>query len=167
MPTPTKKVSNGNKRFTPKPKPLTPQEAVPTLIYGPSNNWIEFSKKMSLAAGDRFGRLSDIIDHGTYYVPPLPVPDISIVDSAMRDKVLEADYRERSKVVMKQETDKAMLYAFIVSKLSLESEDELKRHSNYSTLHASKDPSDLWKALQQLHLTNTISKNAAFVLQQS
>jgi len=92
---------------------------------------------------------------------------MSIVDSAMRDKVLEADYRERSKVVMKQETDKAMLHAFIVSKLSLESEDELKRHTNYSTLHASKDPLDLWKALQQLHLTNTISKNAAFVLQQS
>ena len=168
MPVPSKKNSpNGNRRFTPKPKPLTPQEAVPTLIYGPSNNWIEFSKKMALAAGDRFGRLVDIIDHGTYYIPPLPVPDMTIVDPTMRDKVVEADYRERSKVVMKQETDKSMLYAFIASKLSLESENELKRHAQYTNFNSTKDPLELWKALQQLHLTNTVSKNAAFVLQQT
>ena len=165
--TTTKKAFNGERFTTNKPKPLTPQEAMPTLIYGPSNNWIEFSKKMSLSAGDRFGRLSDIIDHGTYYTPPHPTPDMSIVDSSMGDEVLKTDYRERAKVVMKQETDKPMLYAFILSKLSLESEDELKRHPTYTTLHTSKDPLDLWKALQQLHLTKTISKNEAFVLQQS
>ena len=111
--------------------------------------------------------MADIIDHGTYYTPPLPVPDMTIVDPTMRDKELEADYRERSKVVMKQETDKSMLYAFIVSKLSLESEDELKRHAQYANFNSTKDILELWKALQQLHLTNTVSKIAAFVLQQT
>jgi len=92
------RTGNNNRRFTPqKPKPLTTQEAVPTLIFGPSNNWLEFSKKMALAAGYSYGRLGDFIEQGAYYIPPLPTPDMTIVDSAMRDEVLKSDYRERSK----------------------------------------------------------------------
>jgi len=166
MSPPNKSKPNHNgRRFAPKPKPLTHQEAVPTLTFDPSNNWIVFSKRMALAVGDRFGRLADIVDHGAYYVPPLPAPDMTIVDSAMRDEVLKSDYRERSKLIIKQEADKPMLYAFILTKLSLESEDEVKRHPNYNNFHFTKDPLELWKALLQLHLTNTISKNADFVLQ--
>ena len=60
-----------------------------------------------------------------------------------------------------------MLYAFIVSKLSSESEDELKRHSAYATFNTSKDPLQLWLALEQLHLVTTVSKNAALVLRQA
>jgi len=81
----------------PKPKPLTPQEAVPTLTFGQSNNWIEFTKKMVLAAGDRFGMLGDIIEQKVYTVPLLPVADMSIVDSTMRDEVLKPDFRERER----------------------------------------------------------------------
>ena len=44
----------------------------------------------------------------------------------MRDEVLKSDYRERSKLLIKQDADKPMVYAFIFSKLSLESEDEVK-----------------------------------------
>jgi len=58
-----------------------------------------------------------------------------------------------------------MLYAFILTKLSLESEDEVKRHPSYNNFHVTKDPLELWKALLQLNLTNTVSKNANFVLQ--
>jgi len=120
---------------------------------------------MALAIVDRFGRLADIIDQGAYHVPPLPTSDMTIVDSTMRDEVLKSDYRERSKLLIKQEADKPMLYAFILSKLSLESEDEVKRHPNFNNFHVTKDPLDLWKALIQLHLTNTVFKNADFVLQ--
>jgi len=34
--------------------------------------------------------------------------------------------------VKKLEIEKPMLYAFIISKLSLDSEDELKRHNSYT-----------------------------------
>jgi len=57
-----------------------------------------------------------------------------------------------------------MLYAFITSKLSLDSEDELKRHNDYVTFNSTKDPLQLWNALEKLHLVTTVSKNAAFVL---
>jgi len=86
-PNKTRNNNNPARRFAPKPKPLTPQEAVPVLTFGPSNNWIDFSKKMSIAAGHSYGRLSDIIDQGSYYVPRMPVPDMSIIDSTLRDKV--------------------------------------------------------------------------------
>jgi len=76
---------------------LTPQEAVPTLTFGPSNNWLEFTKKMTLVAGARFGRLGDIIGQKVYTVPPLPDVDMSIVDSTMRDEVLKSDFRERAR----------------------------------------------------------------------
>ena len=169
MPAPSKAKSNNNngRRFAPKPKPLTPQEAVSTLTFGPSNNWIDFSKKMAIAAGHSYGRLADIMDHGTYYIPPLPVADMSIVDSTMRDEVLKSDYRERSKALMKMEADKPMLFAFISSKLSLESDDEFKRHQDYTTIFTSKDQLAFWKALEQLHMVTTVSKNAAFVREQA
>jgi len=89
---------------------------------------------------------------GAHYVPPLPAPDMSIVDTVMRDEVLKADYRERAKTINKLNTEKPMLYAFITSKLSAESEDELKRHTSYKTIDDDKDPLELWKALEELHL---------------
>jgi len=102
LPSNKSKPNHNGRRFTLKPKPLTPQEAVPTLTFGPSNNLIEFSRRMALAVGDRFGRLADIMDHGAYHVPHLPAPDMTIVDSTMRDEVLMSDYRERSKLLIKQ-----------------------------------------------------------------
>jgi len=59
-----------------------------------------------------------------------------------------------------------MLYSFILSKISVESEDELKRHTNYTTFNVEKDPLELWKALEELHRTTTVSKNADFFLLQ-
>jgi len=101
---PKSKSGNQARRFgTHKPKPLTPQEAVPTLTFGPSNNWIDFSKKMALAAGHSYGRLGDIIEQRVYTTPPLPTPDMSIVDSTMRDEVLKSDYRERAKLLSRIE----------------------------------------------------------------
>ena len=166
-PNKTQNRFKSNHRFQPKPKPSSPQEAVPTLSFGPSNNWIDFSKKMVIAAGDRFGRLGDFIKSGAYYTPPLPTPDTTIVDSTMRDEVLKADFRERAKTINKLTTEKPILYAFITSKLSVESEDELKRHQSYSTFDDDKDQLELWRALEQLHLVTTVSKNAAVVLQQA
>ena len=151
-----------NHRFT--PKPSTPQEAVPTLTFEPTNNWIDFKKKMTIAAGDRFGRLGDFITQGTHYVPPLPVPDMSIVDSVMRDEVLKADYRERAKTINKLNTEKPMLYAFIISKLSAESDDEFKRHLSCKTIDDNKDQLGLWQALEELHLVTTVSMNVEFIL---
>jgi len=68
---------------------------------------------------------------------------MTIVDSIMRDEVLNSEYRERAKIMVKLDTEKPMLFAFIISKLSHDSEDELKRHPNYSTLNITKDPLQL------------------------
>ena len=37
--------------------PKDSKEAVPILRYGPSNNWIDFTKKVSLAACEHYGDL--------------------------------------------------------------------------------------------------------------
>jgi len=130
-----------NNRFIPKPKSLNAQVAVP----------IDFAKKMATAACDRFGHLGDLVEQKAYYVPPLPKPDMTIPDSTQRDKVLDQEYRERSKTINQLEREKPMIYAFVISKLSLESEDEIKRHKNYVDFNQKKDPLALWLALEELH----------------
>jgi len=122
---------------------------------------------MALAAGFSYGRLGDFIEQGAYYVPPMPTPDMTITDPNMRDEVLKSEYRERAKEMKKMEVEMPMLYAFIVAKLSLDSEDELKRHNDYNTFNISKDQLQLWKALESLHLVTTVSKNAAYILRQA
>ena len=60
----------GNHRPPNTPLPKDSKEAVPILRYGPSNNWVEFKKKMSLAAGENYGDLGKLIDDEVYYEPP-------------------------------------------------------------------------------------------------
>ena len=138
--------NNGGRHHSSKPAPIAPQEAVPVLHYGPTNNWTDFSKKMRLAVGDRFGKLSQVIENKTYYIPPMPTPDENIKDSKCRDIVLETDWKERAKELAKLNSQKPMLYAFILSKLSVESEDEYKRHDNYKAINDAEDPLELRKA---------------------
>jgi hypothetical protein len=50
------------------------------------------------------------------------------------------------------------MYAYLLSKLSKESVDELNGHKNWSTIEASRDPLSLWKIIKECHQTLTTSK---------
>ena len=58
-----------------------PQEAVPTLAFGPNTNWLEFKKRMSISIGDKYGMLNTIIEEGKYYDYPAATRDTSITDA--------------------------------------------------------------------------------------
>ena len=127
-------------------KPMKIKEAVPILRFGQTNNWIEFKKKMALAAEEHYGDLGRIVNDEAYYVPPLIDPNLfgstdPLIDTDGVNKatLLEAN-KDRIRAISKMQTDRASLYSFILSKISRESEDELKAHAKYPTLSSSLDP---------------------------
>ena len=38
-------------------RPISIEDSVPTLTYGPNNNWVDFRKKMIIASGHLYGKL--------------------------------------------------------------------------------------------------------------
>jgi len=60
-------------------------------------------------------------------------------------------------VLEKMKANKANLYDFILSKLSNESMDEVKRHGNFEGFNSTKDPLELWLAIKHIHRIDTNS----------
>ena len=149
--------------------PKSSKEAVPMLRYGPSNNWIEFRKRVSIAAVEHYGKLGSCIEQESYYNPP-PIdhdkygPYDEVNDPLGANKALLFEkIKARERIIEKLESDKDNLYGFIMSKLSDSSMDELKRHKDYDKINNKKDPLRLWMALKELHLVTTSSKVGAIV----
>jgi len=146
---------------------------VPILKYGPSNNWVDFKKKMAIACCEHYGDLGKIIEDEYYYIPPnLDQDDYGLFDPTSdplginKAALLEA-VKNRIKKIDRMKDDRPSLYAFIFSKLSRESEDEIKRTDKYGAWSKERDPLSLWLALKDLHLITTISKNSAVIRTQA
>jgi len=84
--------------------------------------------------------------------------------------------KERLKHIGKMRQERSQLFAFIKSKLSRESEDELERYTltqtvggpkTYTQICDDRDPLLLWNAVRELHIITTASKNTAIVLLQA
>jgi len=75
----------------------------------------------------------------------------------MKLALLEA-VKSRQREILNMKSKRASLYAYILSKISKESLDELKRHEDYETIVSKTDPLDLWKALTAIHQVSTKSK---------
>jgi len=55
------------------------------------------------------------------------------------------------------------MFAYIVSKLSKESYNEVQGHKDWSKLELSRDPLELWKIIKTTHQILTTSKVAAII----
>jgi len=59
--------------------------------------------------------------------------------------------------------DCTSMFAYIVSKLSKESYNEVQGHKDWSKLELSRDPLELWKIIKTTHQILTTSKVAAII----
>ena len=136
------------------------EDAVPVLTYGPNNNYIEFRKRMAIAASKMYGDLGRIIEDEKYYSPdPLDNTQYNMQDEIEKAICLELN-KERERHINKMTRERPQLYAFILSKLSQTSEDELKRYNleetvgattttyTFQEINESKDPLRLWKSVK-------------------
>jgi hypothetical protein len=68
---------------------------------------------------------------------------------------MKADVKERSTQKPKMRADRAKMYAYLLSKLSKESLDELKRNEKFQQVEQSVCPLSLWKVIKKaIHLFN-------------
>jgi hypothetical protein len=128
-------------------KPVNSDEAVPVLRFGPNNNYVTFKDKLKTACLEKYGDLGRLIKDEEYYEPPeVDKTDFPNADSDIFEKqaLIEA-IKERASLVRKMKLDKSSMYAYIMSKLSVESVDEVKRHRDYSKADDTFDPLELWK----------------------
>ena len=136
--------------------------AVPLLKFGAYNNWLKFKEKMATACTEKYGYLGRLIDTEEYYT--LPAIDMVPYQGWQSDELKKTLYLDEAKDKARKERamvqDQPKMYAYILSKLSKESLDELKHHADYDTAHDEQSPKALWILLREIHATNTSTTNS-------
>ena len=151
-------------RFPRKPenkKILNSSEAVPELTFGRNTNFYVFKPKLLQACLEKYGNLATFIKDKSYYIPEsvnmaeyyLTKADRTPEDNPVLHKAYEASFLQAHKSSisesLKMKLDRPKIYAYIQSKLSVASEDEVKKHPEYARLLDELDPLGLWKAITE------------------
>ena len=120
-------------------KKLDSNENVPMLTFGAGTNFATFQEALSVACLEKYGDLGRLIKDDAYYEPPyvmraeyLP-PGDEITDPEVNEAYKSAyteSVKQRIKDIAKMKSQRSSLYAYIHSKLSVESENEVEWASN-------------------------------------
>lgn len=159
---------------------LNSDEDVPMLRYGPNNNFVVFKERMSTACMEKYGQLGRLIKLEEYWEPEELNEDDYLVEEEGREgqpprmiltefgrENMRQDIKKRSEIVSKMMEDRPKLYAYIISKLSKESLDEVKQHQDYEQIDRDVDPLRLWMTIKSLHMVTTTSRVEGVVKRQA
>ena len=140
---------------------LNSDGAVSQLRFTPPGNWDLFKRKMTVAALEKFGNLGRLIQDETYYSPPAvdtQLYDLTNDPHGIQKALLIKAYEARDKEIRSIEKDRASMFAYVLSKISRESLDEISRAATFAALEVSRDPLALWLLLKDTHMVATLSK---------
>ena len=132
-------------------------EGVPILRKGKHGNLRTWLEAMAIHAKAQYGDLGRLIEDREYYTPP-PVEydpeelEGDGVEARLQLKMIETKIQGRQKRINSMHDDRARLYADMYGQLSAESEDEIKRHTNYLEFSRSVDPLGLLQAIIDTHI---------------
>jgi hypothetical protein len=145
---------------------LNSDTAVPMLRLGVNNNFDNFKKKASIACMEKYKNLGRLIVDEVYYVPP----DVDINNFDLRNDPHEINkgrlkeaYKHRDKEINDMKIDRTSMFAYLISKLSKESLDEVQGDAAWSQIETSRDPLALWKVIKATHQILTTSKVASVI----
>jgi len=133
---------------------------VPILQFGSGNNFNVFKEKLALVALEKFGDLARLVETDEYWEPrALNVTEYNPDEDPHGFIKLQVNelLKERVRVIEIMKNNKANLCGFILSKLSNENMDEVKRHEDFDDFNSTKDPLELWLAVKQIHRVDTNS----------
>ena len=142
-------------------KSLNSDEAVPMLKYGPYNNFIVFKERLKTACMEKYGDLARLIELEEYWEPDAIDRATDYANAGTDEYVKTAlvhAIKERATTIAKMRANRANMFAYMMSKLSKESIDELKRHDSFANIDEKVDPLLLWKTIKELHMVATSSK---------
>ena len=145
---------------------LNSDAAVPMLRLGVSNNFDTFKKKVSIACMEKYKNLGRLIVDERYYVPPaVDTTQFNLTNDPHEIKKgrLREAHKRRDKEIDDMKIDQTSVFAYIVSKLSKESLDEVQRDKDWTTIEASRDPLALWLVVKATHQILTTSKVASII----
>lgn len=126
------------------------------LTFGSNTNFSVFKEKLGIACLEKYGNLERIIEDSTYWEPPQISPAKYKTDDNDMKPILALDLsaavKDRMSQISRMERGRPKLYGYIHSKISPESEQEMKKHRNYASFSKEVDPLELWKAMSERHL---------------
>jgi len=115
---------------------------------------------------EKYKNLGRLIHDEAYYDPPPIDPstyNLSNDPHEIEKTRLREAYKRRDKEVADMEVDRTSMFAYIISKLSKESLDEVQGDAQWSMIEASRDPLELWKVVKSTHKILTTSKVASVI----
>ena len=104
------------------------------------SNWDYFKRKMAIACMESVGNLGRLIDDEAYYSPPAIIDSkygsLNSADNpyGIQKTLLLKAYESRAKEIWRMTEDRTKLYAYIYSKISKESQDEIARDESAATI---------------------------------
>jgi len=161
------KQSKGQTNPTVRPTvSLNSDTAVPQLKYGGGNNFDLFKKRVAIACLERYKNLGRLIVDERYYVPPM----IDAADYDLGNDPYEVErvrfreaHKRRDKEIDDMKVDRSSMFAYLISKLSKESLDEIQGHKDWKSIDSERDPLRLWLTVKECHQTLTTSKVASVI----
>ena len=136
-----------------------------------NTNFYVFKPKLLQACLEKYGNLAIFIKDNKYYVPEkvqkstyfLPGSDEKPETDPIIVKAYEASFLQAHKSVLTEtltmKLGRPKIYAYIQLKLSVASENEVKKYPYYATFFDKLDPLGLWKAITERHLISVVSSD--------
>jgi hypothetical protein len=145
---------------------LNSDTAVPQLKYGGGNNFDLIKKCIAIACLERYKNLGRLIIDEEYYVPPsIDVADFNLANDPYdveKSRLCEA-HKRKDKEINDMRIDRPSMLAYLISKISKESLDEVQGHKDWEVIDAERDPLKLWMVIKECHQTLT-TLNVASVI---
>ena len=140
---------------------LDSNAAVPQLGYGHKGNWDPFKRKMIVVCLEKYKNLGRLIQDEAYYDPPavdVTAYNLTVDPYQIERSRMTKAYEARDKEIREMKKDRTGMYAYIMSKISKESLDEISRDKDFKQLEVDRDPLSLWLMLKKTHMVSTVSK---------
>jgi len=140
--------------------------AVPMLCFRVANNYDLFRRKVSIACMEKYKNLGRLIMDEVYYVPAkvdTALFDLTNDPHEIEEGRLKEALKRRDKEIDDMNIDRTSMYAYLLSKLSKESLDEIHGHADWPKIEASRDPLALWIVFKKCHQILTTSKVAVII----
>ena len=135
--------------------------AVPLLQFGARNNWLKFKDKMYTACVEKYGDLGRLIETKDNYMPAeileTEYPNWQ-TDELQKMLYLDAQ-KARAKAIREMNANRSKMYAYILSKLSNKSMDEIKHHEDYGLIQSAMSLKGLWIVLREIQASNSSTTN--------
>ncbi len=127
---------------------------VPKLTYGPNTNYIQWREALFKVCMVKYEHLGTCIQTGQYYEPPEVITNTYVKAQDPNGFILESlksQIKSRQSEIADMQRKRPGMYGYIITTLSIESEDKIKSDPGYDAFNLAKDPLALFNSISKHH----------------